>query len=200
VGEGPDGATDFARRHRLARPLEAGAVAPRLVVPERKGQAERGRFGVDAVRAAHLRRALELEGPPPQHRRQRVESFEQQAARVAQEQRVGRVHHVRRGQPVVDEARGLADVFGQGRRERDHVMIGRLLYLADALDREGRLPPYLPHRRGGNGPHLGVDLADGDLHVQPLPEFVLLGPERAHLGQCVAFDHFLERRPSAISF
>ena len=53
--------------------------------------------------------SLELEGATLQHFEQRVRLREQQVAGVAQQQGVGRVHHVRRGEPVVDEARGLAD-------------------------------------------------------------------------------------------
>ena len=109
VRERADRAADLAHSHRLARALQTRAVAPHLVEPEREGEAERGRLGVDAVRAAHLRRGMELERAPFQDLHQRVCFLQQQVARVAQQQSVRRVHHVRGREAVVDEARGLAD-------------------------------------------------------------------------------------------
>ena len=55
-------AADFSNRHSFARPLQAFSIAAHLVVPEREGQSEGSRLGVDAVRAANLRRVLELKG------------------------------------------------------------------------------------------------------------------------------------------
>jgi hypothetical protein len=185
VRERADRAADLADRDGLPRPLQPQAVAPRLVVPEREGEAEGGRLGVDAVRAPDLRRVAELEGAAPQDFEQRVRLREQQVAGVAQQQGVRRVHHVRRGEPVVDEARGLADVLGERRGEGDDVVVGRLLDLADALDGEGGARLDLLDGRRGDRPHLRVHLADGDLHVEPLLELVPLRPERAHLGQRV---------------
>ncbi len=189
VRERADGAADLADGDRLLRPLKPDAVAPRLVVPEREGEAEGGRLGVDAVRAPDLRRGLELEGAAPEDFEQRVRLREQQVAGVAQQQGVGRVHHVRRGEPVVNEARGLTDVLGERRGEGDDIVVGRLLDLANALDGERGARLDLFHGLARNRPHLRVHFAHGDLHVQPLLKLVLLRPERAHLGQCVAFNH-----------
>jgi hypothetical protein len=189
VRERADRAADLADGHARPRARQTLAVAARLVEPEREGEPERGRLGVDAVRAADLRRVLEFKRAPPQDFEQRVNFREQQIARVAQQERVGRIHHVRRREAVVDEARRLADVFSERGRERDHVVVGRLLDLIDALDREGCLRLDLFERPRRDRPHLGVDFAHGDLHVQPLLESILLRPERAHLRQCVAWNH-----------
>ena len=59
----------------------------------------------------------------------------------------------------------------------------------DALDGEGGARLDLLDRLARDRAHLGVDFADGDLDVEPLLKLVLLRPERAHLGQRVAFNH-----------
>ena len=41
-----------------------------------------------------------------------------------------------------------------------------------------------------NRSHFGVNFADRDFDIQPLPELCVLRPERAHLGQCVSGNHF----------
>src|SRR6185369_13920725 len=76
-------------------------------------------------------------------------------------------------------------------RERDHVVIRRLLDLVDALNRKLRARFYLLQRIARNRAHLGVNLADSDFHVEPFLKLVLLRPERAHFGQCVTIDHYL---------
>src|SRR3712207_1922650 len=125
---------------------------------------------------------------------QRVSLVEQEPARVAQQERVRGVHHVRRGEPVMHEARGLAYVLGEGGGEGDNVVVGRLLYLAYALDRERGARAYLLDGLARYRPHLRVDFADGQLHVEPLLKLVALRPERAHLGQRVSFYHLASSR------
>ena len=56
-----DRARDLADSHLLGGHLEALEVALHLGVPVRQLEAERDRLGVNAVRAADLRRVLELE-------------------------------------------------------------------------------------------------------------------------------------------
>src|SRR5205085_12447640 len=120
----------------LFRSFKSRAVAARLVVPEREGEPERSGLGVYAVRASGLRRLFELVCAALQDFEERVRLVEQKRAGVAQEQCVRRVNHVGRGEAVVYEARGFADTFGERGGEGDHVVVGRLLYLAYALDRE----------------------------------------------------------------
>src|SRR6185369_15163605 len=75
-------------------------------------------------------------------------------------------------------------------RERDHVVVRRLLDLVDALDGEFCASFNLLQRVARNRAHLGVDLTDSDFNVEPFLKLVLLRPERAHLGQCVTIDHY----------
>src|ERR1044072_4003641 len=76
-------------------------------------------------------------------------------------------------------------------RKRDHIVIRRLLDLVDARDGKLRARFDLFQRITRNRAHLGVDLAHSDFHVEPFLKLVLLGPERAHLGQGVTIDHYL---------
>src|SRR6266853_6603758 len=76
-------------------------------------------------------------------------------------------------------------------------MVGRLLNLVDALDCERGARPYLFERLARNHAHLRVNLADGDLHIEPLLKFSSFRPERAHFGQCVTGNHFGCRGPGA---
>jgi hypothetical protein len=89
------------------------------------------------------------------------------------------------------EARRLADVFRQIRRKGDDVVVGRFFDLVNPLDRKNGVRFNLLQSVRRNSPHLGVDLADGDLHVEPFLKFVTFGPESAHFGQRVACDHIL---------
>src|ERR1051325_10798552 len=95
------------------------------------------------------------------------------------------------------EARRLADRFGERGGEGDDVVVGRLLYLAYALDGERGARLYHFDGLARNPPHLCVDFADGYLHVEPLLKLVPLRPERAHLGQRVAFYHLSSVGPFA---
>ena len=70
-------------------------------------------------------------------------------------------------------------------------MISRLFDFIDALDREFGATLNLLKSFARNRAHLRVDLAYGDLYVQPFLELRLLRPQRAHFGQCVTIDHWV---------
>ena len=79
-------------------------------------------------------------------------------------------------------------------------VVGSLLDLVNALDREFRARFYLFQRVARNRAHLGVDFADGDLDVQPLLELGLFRPERAHFGQGVSRNHGFKFKVSCFRF
>ena len=78
----------------LMRTGEAVAITPRFVVPKRERQTEGSRLGMNAMRAANLRRALELKSAAFQHVEERVDLLRQNVSRIAQQQRIGRVNNV----------------------------------------------------------------------------------------------------------
>src|SRR5436190_21664428 len=95
----------------------------------------------------------------------------------------------------MNKSRCFTNAFCEICRERDHVMIGRFLDLIYAVDGECGLRFDLRESIRGDNTVFRMHLANGDLDIEPLLEFVLLGPDGAHFGQCIAFDHFLSSPP-----
>src|SRR6185436_19457315 len=135
----------------LARSLQSFPVAAHFVVPEREGQTESCRFGVNAMRAANLRRVLKLKRAHLERLQQSVDFFKQQIAGFAQQQGVGGVDDIRRRQSVMNEARGVADVFSQVGSEGDDVVVRGLLDFTNALRRKLRARFDLIEGFAGNG-------------------------------------------------
>src|SRR2546430_1167599 len=89
----------------------------------------------------------------------------------------------------MNEARLGADVLGEARQERDHVVLHLALDLVDARDVEAAL---LPDRLGGflGNDALGRERVAGmRLDLEPDAEPVLRLPDGAHLRPAVARDH-----------
>ena len=136
---GADGAADLADGGLVGGLRETVEVAAHLERPDAELHAERDRLGVDAVRAADLHGVPELERPPLEHLPEgRRVALEQLAGELDLQRQAG-VEHVAAGHAVVDEPRGLTDVLCHVRKEGDDVVVGRLLYLADAGDVESGL-------------------------------------------------------------
>ena len=83
VGEGADRAGNRAGRDLLARRDEPRPGARKLGMGERELEAESGRLGVDAVRAADGRRHLVLVGAALERGEQRVDVGDEDVARAA---------------------------------------------------------------------------------------------------------------------
>ena len=86
--------------------LRFSGEAARAVAVEAEGHegelvAERGRFRVDAVGAAHLHGVLEFERAALEHGLQGFQVGDYDIGRLLEEQRLGRIHHVIRGEAVV---------------------------------------------------------------------------------------------------
>lgn len=85
----------------------------------------------------------------------------------------------------MDVARRRADVLGDVGEERDHVVIGRPLDLANPFDVEFRAPLDRREIFPGNP----ARFARQNLNLQPDGEFVLLGPDLAHHLAAVPANH-----------
>ena len=139
--------------------------------------------------AADHRGVLVLEGPRLHRREQGVQVPADEVEGVAHQHRERRVHHVGRGQAVVQPAAFGAHVLGHVRHEGDDVVLHFLLDGVDAGDLEAGL---LADRGQGLPRHdalLGQDLGGGDLDLQPGPEPAVVGPEARHLRARIAWDH-----------
>jgi hypothetical protein len=138
IGKGADGARDRPGRHFGAGVDQAGAVAGHFGVEAREGQAHGGGFGMDAVAAADADGVLVLKGASFQRGQHPVDPLEQQIGGAHQLDVQRGVEHIRRGHPLMHEARGvIADDFGQMGQEGDDVVFGDGLDLVDPGHVEG---------------------------------------------------------------
>lgn len=184
-----DSARELADGDGLLCMLEAVDVALDFSAPEQKLQAERHRFGMDAMRAADARRVLELDGAAAQHFEEGFHVLDEDVAGIAHHHAVGRVLDVARRQAFVDVFRVIADMLGDVREERDDVVVRDRLDLVDAVDLERGLGADVLRGFLRDFPELCHRIAGGHLDVQDLLPFVLDGPEVAHLGPGVTFNH-----------
>ena len=65
--ESPNRATDLAECHIFAGAPQTFAIAAHLVIPKGEGQSKGSGFGVNAVRAANLRRLFEFKRAALEH-------------------------------------------------------------------------------------------------------------------------------------
>ena len=122
---------------------------------------------MDAVRAADRDRGSVLEGAARDRSERCVESPEDERAGLTHLERERRVEHVRRREPVVEPAAGLADLLGDRIDERGDVVVSDALDLGDPLGR-WRLRP-LAQLGGGlerDDPELGPRLRRGQLDLE----------------------------------
>ena len=147
VREGADRAGELADADRVTRALHALDGALKLRVPERELEAERHRLGVDAVRPPDHRRPAMLERAVADRLAERGEILEDEIAGLAHLQRLRRVDDVRRGHAEMQPARRRPDLLGDGRGERDDVVLRGLLDFLDARDVEGAALADVARRR-----------------------------------------------------
>ena len=189
IGEGPHGTRDLSHADRLPGPPHALQVALHLGEPQGDLHSEGDRLGVNAVAAAYHHGAAMLEGRLLQDLEQGFQVPDDDVGRVPELEGKGRVENIRGGQAHVDVPGLGADLLSHGGEEGDDIMSRGLLDLVDAADIEVRTLADRLHRLGRYLPILGVGLTDGELHVQPPPVLILLGPELLHLGPGIALDH-----------
>ena len=185
-------APEIAQVATSARARPAGRGAGKLGVRRSKLEAERGRLGVDAVRAADRRRKLVLEGSTPKSIEQFVDVGDQNVRRTGELHVEAGVEDVGRGHARVHEARFRPDDLRHMGEECDHVVLDLALDRIDARDVEGRGPALLPDRRGGalrdraERRH-GVGRMRLDLEPDAKPG--LRVPDGCHLGAGITRDH-----------
>jgi len=121
--------------------------------------------------------------------RQRAQVIQDEAAGLRHEEAQRGVHHVRRGQAVVQPAALGPDALRDVGHERDDVVLHLALDLLDAGHVEARPRADGLHRFARHDPPLGQHLARGQLDAQPGRELVLLGPEAGHFGAGVSGNH-----------
>ena len=164
-------------------------IAPVLCVPDGQLPAERDGLGMDAVRAAHHRRVLELEGARLEHLAQALEAPQQQLRGFADLQGLRRIDHVVRGQAVMQVAPLAADVLRHAGGESDHVVLHPFLDFENTFHAEAPLAANGPRGALGNQARFRLHFRGCHLHIEPAAEFVFVAPDAAHLRACVTGDH-----------
>ncbi len=164
-------------------------LAAQLGRPAQQLQPERGRLGVDAVRAADGRRVTVLLCPSDDGSLEGRDPGREQLAGIPELEGERRVHYVRRRQPIVEPAGRLSHLLGDRLGEGEDVVVRAVLDLEDARDVDPRVLGD-----GGNGrfrhhAQLGPCLHRGNLYVQPPLEPALVRPDGAHGGSGISGDH-----------
>ena len=189
-GVGADGAGELPDAEALDRADEPLAITVERECPPRELEPERCRLGVDAVGPAHADRLAVLLGAGDDGPEGSVEALEHERTRVLHRKRERRVEHVRRREPVVEEAALLAEPLGDGVDEGRDVVVRLPLDLGDALGR--RHDGTLANRRDRLArycPDLGPPLEGGQLDVEPAAQLLAVRPDVAHGRAGVASDH-----------
>ncbi len=170
----PHRARDFSHGHLLRGCAKALEVAPVLRMPVGNLQAKGDRLGVDSVRAPDLRRVLEFLGAALEHFPEPHQAVLNEARRLADLQRLRRVHDVVRGKTVVQPAcrLGIADGFAHGHRKRDDVVLHLGFQFIDARNINLGALPDRRRRFLWHLPGLGERIRCGDLNFQPSAETV----------------------------
>jgi len=189
VRVGAHRARQLADGDRLARPAHAGDVALDLRVPERQLQPEGRRLGVHAVRPPDHRGVPVLFGARADGRGERLEVLQDEVARLAHLEGERRVDDVRGGQPEVQPPPRLAHALGHRRRERNHVVLCRLLERLDAGDVERGLLADRPRRLRRDDADFGHRLGRGDFYGEPGLVAPLVAPDGPHVRVRIAGDH-----------
>ena len=136
---------------------------------------------------------------PDDLRRGERSSPSHDAGRVAQDDRGGRVEHVRAREPVMEPAALRPEPLGHRAQERDDVVLRLALDLARrarASTSPAAAPDPLVVRRRARARLVAQRLDREQLDPQPQVELVLLAEQLAQLGQGVAVDHLGQARGS----
>ena len=177
-GVGADGARELADAQALDRAAEPLAVAVERERPTGELEPERRRLGVDAVGAPHADRLAVLLRPRDDGAEGAVDPLEHERPGVLDGERERRVEHVRRRQPVVEEAALLAQSLGDGVDEGGDVVVRLALDLGDrsgvGTTARSRIAAT---RLAWDGANLGPALEGSQLDVEPAPQ-LLASPTR----------------------
>ena len=101
----------------------------------------------------------------------------------------GRVDDIIGGQSEMDIVGVFADVLSYGLEEGDDIVFDHPLDFLDPGKRKSRLFLDPLKSRPRDPADFGPGLANGQLDVQPSAVPVIIGPNSAHRGAGVSFDH-----------
>jgi len=177
VAERADRSRELAIGYVLDGAGNTVPVALELFIIEGHFQAEGRGLGVDPVGPPHAGRVPVAQGEVLQNVNECVNAGDQDRSRLHKLYGEGGICDVARCEAEVYVTARRAHLLSHGGQERDNVMMDLVLYLEDPVHAEiGILPDVLKIRLRYEAV-LGLDLADGDLNVEPDPELVLKVPD-----------------------
>ena len=199
--KGADRAGDRAGRNFLARRDEALFGAGKFGIGDGELEPERGRLGVDAVRAADGRRQLVFARAALQRGVKRVDIRNQKIGGADELNVEAGVEHVGRRHALVHEARFRTHDLGEMSEESDDVVLDLAFDLLDARDVEFRRLAFFPNLlccRFRDHAELGHRVGCMRLDFEPDAKARLRRPDRRHLRAGVARNgHAASPRASA---
>src|SRR5271166_1965101 len=193
VAKGSHGAGELAHAHILGGRVETGQIPLDLGKPVEQFEAESGWLCMDAVSVADSGRVLEFHGPPPEYSKKFYKPRANQRRGFFHLQRLRSIHHVVRGQPVMQPARLIGEILraqalGHSGGEGDNVMLHLSFNLLNALDGEAGFCGNGLGGSLGNHAALGQHEACRRLYLKPAAVLVLFGPDASHRQASIAFN------------
>jgi hypothetical protein len=202
--EGADRTGNGAGRDLLARGDKSFACAREFRISLRQLEAEGGRLGMDAVRAADGRRVFVLKSAALESGEQGVHVRDQDIGGAHKLHVEAGVEHVRGGHAGMHEARFRSDDFRNMGEEGNDVVLDLRLDGVDARDIEGGVLALFPDRLGGflrDDAEAGHGVGRMRLDLEPNAEARLRRPNRRHLGPGITRDgHAASPRASAAAW
>ena len=184
--EGADRARNRAGRDFLARRDEALPGAGEFGIGEGELEPERGRLGVDAVRAADGRRHLVFAGAALERGVERIHVGDEKIGGAHQLHVEAGVEHVGGCHALMHEARFRPDDFGEMGQKGDDIVLDLALDLVDARDIEFRRFALVPDRLRRflrDDAELGHRVGGMRLDLEPDAKPRLRRPDRGHFGR-----------------
>ena len=194
VGEGADRTGQLAHRDRVSACTHTGSVAIQLQCPQGQLCAERGRFGMHAMRPPHHHGVPMFDRSSCCRANQVIEGADDQIGRVAQHPAPGGVDHVTRRETMMNPRTvGLADRGLHHVDECGHVVISDRFALDNAVHESfvhsWCLLPACLGRVFRNHAEARLRLGSKQFDLQVTGELPGVREDRLHLRRCVAVDH-----------
>lgn len=194
VGEGADGAGEFAEAEVFGGGAEAEEGAAGFVPPEGEFKAEGDGFGVDAVGASDGDGVLELVGAALEDVEEAEQSGVEKGSGFFELEGLGGVYHIVRSESEMEPPGGFAGAFGlhgfgDSGGEGDDVVADFAFDFEDAFDLETGVGAEGAGGGGGDFTAFAEGVGGGEFDVEPLAVLVFVTPDVAHFGAGVACDH-----------
>ena len=189
VGIGTDSTGDFADGNRFLGMFHAIDVAFDFSHPVAQLEAERRRFGVDAVSTADARRIFEFNGAAAQYGVEVFQVLDEDIRSLFEHVAKSRIFDVCRGQAEVYIFTSFADIFRKRRDESCNVMMCFRFDFMDAVDRKSSFFANFLSRFFRDVAQFGLCFTSQDFDLFHRIPFIVFCPNMTHFRFRIAFNH-----------